>query len=106
MLLERQRHILADGQAIEQRGELKREADLLPQLIELLFGHMAEVVTEKVDVAGVGRDQTVEQTQDRRLACAGEADDAGDRTLDDVEAAVAQHDAFAEGEVDVVHAGE
>ena len=31
MLVQRQRDVLADGEAVEQRRELKREADLLPR---------------------------------------------------------------------------
>jgi len=96
VLAQRKCHVIAHAEAVEQRGELKRQADFLPHDVDLLFGQVAQVAAKHVDVAFAGEQQAVEQPQDRRLAGSREPDDAGDGTLDDVEAAVLQYDTVAE----------
>ena len=52
VLAQRQRDVLADRQAVEQRRELERERDRFADLVERAFGHMADVVVANVDVSG------------------------------------------------------
>ena len=88
VLAQRKGDVIADAEAIEQRRELKRKADLLPHDVDLLFRQVAQIAAEHVDVAFVGQQQPVEQPQNRRFTGAREPDHAGDGPFDDVEAAV------------------
>ena len=92
VLAQRQRDVLVDVQAIEERGELKREADRSAQIRPARARAAREILPVAEDAAAVGLAQAVEQPQDRRLAGAGEPDDARDRALDDVEREVLHHD--------------
>ena len=55
VLAQRKRHVIAHTEAVEERGELKREADFLPHDVDLLFGQVAQVAAKHVDVAFAGK---------------------------------------------------
>src|SRR3569833_1037459 len=91
LLAQAHRDVLADGERVEQRGELKHIADTRTQLIELAPRQMRHVETVDEDLPRIRLEQSDDVLDRDRLARARVADDHHRLAFDDVEREALEH---------------
>src|SRR6185503_8313859 len=101
LLSQSHRHVLTDGQRVEERGELKDIADARAQGVQILAGQRWDVQPVHDDVAGIRLEQSDYVLDRNRLSGAGIADDDHGLAVVHVEREALQHALGAEGLVDV-----
>ena len=85
LLAQPHRDVLADGERVEQRGELEDVADARAQRVELAARQLGHVEAVDQDLAGVGLEQADDVLDRDGLAGARVADDDHRLALGDVE---------------------
>ena len=93
--------VLADGERVEQRGELEDVADARAQRVQLAPRQLGHVEAVDPDLARVGLEQSDDVLDRDRLSGARVADDDHRLALGDVEGEALEDALGAEGFVDV-----
>ncbi len=97
VLPQREGHVLEHGEGVEEGGVLEHVAGAAPHGQDLLLAQIVDARAEEVDLAVVGREETVANTEEHGLARAAPPHHRQRRALAEGQAQPAQHRLGVEG---------
>ena len=101
LLAQSHRDILADGERVEQRGELKDISDARAELVEIAPREMRDIESIDFNRSGVGLEEPDDVFDRDGFSGAGISDDDHRLAFDDIECESLEHTLWTEGFIDV-----